>query len=106
MRSALLRLIGRCGSAAATPLAGSARGARIGGSESIRRLVELGLKSKGWVMPHKFKIGDVVYYRPRDRMHNTARGTYTITGLMPAMVGQQPEYRIRHFSEDFGSDVP
>ena len=52
-------------------------------------------------MPHKFKIGAVVNYRPRQRMLSTARGTYTVTGLMPALEGQQPEYRIKHFSEDF-----
>jgi hypothetical protein len=52
-------------------------------------------------MPHKFKIGAVVNYRPRQRMLRTARGTYTVTGLMPALEGQQPEYRIKHFSEDF-----
>ena len=52
-------------------------------------------------MPHKFKIGDIVYYRPKDRMLNTARGTYTVTGRMPAAGDQQPEYRIKHFSEDF-----
>ena len=52
-------------------------------------------------MPHKFNIGAVVYYRPKDRILNTARGTYTITGLMPGLERQQPEYRIKHFSEDF-----
>ena len=52
-------------------------------------------------MPHKFKIGDVVNYHPKDRMLSTARGTYTVTGRMPALDGQQPEYRIRHFNEDF-----
>ena len=30
-------------------------------------------------------------------MHNTA----VITGLMPVTGGRQPEYRIKHFSEDF-----
>ena len=50
---------------------------------------------------HKFNIGAVVYYRPKDRMLSTARGTYTITGLMPGFEGQQPQYRIKHFSEDF-----
>ena len=35
-------------------------------------------------MPHKFKIGQTVYYHPKDRMLSTARGTYTVTGLMPA----------------------
>jgi hypothetical protein len=29
------------------------------------------------------------------------RGTYTITGLMPVLEGQRPEYRIKHFSEEF-----
>ena len=52
-------------------------------------------------MPHKFKIGQTVYYHPKDRMLSTARGTYTVTGLMPALEGQQREYRIRHFSEEF-----
>ena len=45
-------------------------------------------------MPHN-KIGAVVYYHPKDRMLNTARGTCTITGLMPELEGQQPEYRIK-----------
>jgi hypothetical protein len=52
-------------------------------------------------MPHKFKIGEIVFYRPKQRMFSAARGTYTVTGLMPALDGQQPEYRIRHFSEEF-----
>jgi hypothetical protein len=33
-------------------------------------------------------------------MLNT-RGTYTVIGRMPAGGDQQPEYRIKHFSEDF-----
>ena len=52
-------------------------------------------------MPHKFKIGDIVYYRPMDRMLSTVRGTYTVTGLMPAIEDKPPEYRIKHFSEEF-----
>jgi hypothetical protein len=56
-------------------------------------------------MPHKFKIGDIVHYRPKDRMLNTARGTYTVTWLMPALEGQQPEYRIKHFSLDDNLDA-
>jgi hypothetical protein len=52
-------------------------------------------------MPHKFKIGTVVTYYPKDRMLSTARGTYTITRRMPAFEGHQPEYRIKHFSEEF-----
>ena len=45
-------------------------------------------------MPHKFKIGQTVYYHLKDRILSTARGTYTVTGLMPALEGQQREYRI------------
>ena len=45
-------------------------------------------------MPHKFKIGNRVNYRPKDRMLSTARGTYMITGLMPAIEDKPPEYRI------------
>jgi predicted metallopeptidase len=52
-------------------------------------------------MPHKFKIGTIVDYYPKDRMRNTARGTYTVSGLMPETQGHQPEYRIKHFSEEF-----
>jgi hypothetical protein len=52
-------------------------------------------------MPHKFKIGQTVNYRPKSRMLSTARGTYKVTRLMPALDGQQPEYRIRHSSEEF-----
>jgi hypothetical protein len=52
-------------------------------------------------MPHKFKIGDIVNYYPKDHMLNAIRGTYTVTGIMPTGGSQQPEYRIRHRSEDF-----
>ena len=52
-------------------------------------------------MLHKFKIGTVVNYRPKSGMLSTARGTYTITGLMPAIEDKPPEYRIKHFSEEF-----
>ena len=34
-------------------------------------------------------------------MLDTARGTYTVMGRLPAGSDQQPEYRIKHFSEDF-----
>jgi hypothetical protein len=42
-----------------------------------------------------------VSYHPKDRMLSTARGTYTVTQLMPALDGLQPEHRVRHFSEEF-----
>jgi hypothetical protein len=52
-------------------------------------------------MLHKFKIGAVVNYRPKDRVISAPRGTYIVTGLNHPLEGQQPEYRIRHFSEEF-----
>ena len=52
-------------------------------------------------MPHKFKIGDNVSYRPRDRMISAPHGTYIVTGLKSALDGQPSEYRIRHPGEDF-----
>jgi hypothetical protein len=52
-------------------------------------------------MPHKFKIGQTVNYQPKDRKLSTARGTYTVTRLMPVFDDNQPEYRIRHFNEEF-----
>ena len=52
-------------------------------------------------MSHKFKIGQTVDYRPKDRTLSTARGTYKVTGFIPTLGGQQPEYRIKHFSEEF-----
>jgi hypothetical protein len=51
-------------------------------------------------MPHKFKIGTIVSYWPEDRLVSAPRGTYIVTGLMPVF-DKQPEYRIRHHSEDF-----
>ena len=37
----------------------------------------------------------------KDRVISAPRGTYIVTGLNPPLEGQQPEYRIRHFSEEF-----
>ena len=52
-------------------------------------------------MPHRFKVGTVVNYRPGDRMISAPRGSYIIAGHKPALDDQPPEYRIRHHSEDF-----
>jgi hypothetical protein len=52
-------------------------------------------------MPHKFKIGETVFYRPKQRMLNASRGTYTVIRRISVPDGRQPEYRIRHFTEDF-----
>jgi hypothetical protein len=34
-------------------------------------------------------------------MLESARGTFAVTRLMPTSKGRQPEYRIRHFTEEF-----
>ena len=39
-------------------------------------------------MPHKFKIGAVVSYRPVDRLVSALRGTYIVTEHKPALDGQ------------------
>ena len=38
-------------------------------------------------MPHKFKIGAVVSYRPVDRLVSALRGTYIVTEHKPALDG-------------------
>jgi hypothetical protein len=50
-------------------------------------------------MAHKFKIGQMVQYRPGGRSLREASGAYSITGFLPENAGQ-PAYRIRHFSEE------
>ena len=50
-------------------------------------------------MPHKFKIGDIVKYRPADRRHREADGVYIVTFVLPG--DGQPQYRIKHPSEEF-----
>ena len=50
-------------------------------------------------MPHKFKIGGIVRYRTADRRHREADGVYIITSLLPG--DGQPQYRIKHPSEEF-----
>ena len=50
-------------------------------------------------MPHKFKIGDIVKYRPADRRHREADGVYTVTSQLPG--DGQPQYRSKHPSEEF-----
>jgi hypothetical protein len=43
-------------------------------------------KGNDRAVPHRFKIGDVLFFRPKEVL-NAARGTYTVTGLMPASDG-------------------
>jgi hypothetical protein len=50
-------------------------------------------------IPHKFKIGDTVNYRPGSRVQRQASGIYTVTGLRPENDGELG-YKIKH-CEDF-----
>jgi hypothetical protein len=51
-------------------------------------------------MTHSFKLGEVVQYNPSSRRLPAPGGTYAVTGILPENDGQ-PEYRIKHVSEDF-----
>jgi hypothetical protein len=51
-------------------------------------------------MTHRFKLGEMVNYSPSGRTLSAPRGAYSVTGLLPENDGQ-PEYRIKHFSEDY-----
>ena len=48
---------------------------------------------------HRFKVGQMVSYRPADRLQSAAHGIYEVVRLLPGTSGQ-PEYRIKHFSEE------
>jgi hypothetical protein len=50
-------------------------------------------------MAHKFRIGEMVNYRPGARSLREAGGAYSITGLLPESEGQ-PAYRTKNFSEE------
>jgi len=50
-------------------------------------------------MAHKFKIGQLVNYRPAARALRESSGAYSVTGFLPENDGQ-PVYRIQHFSEE------
>jgi hypothetical protein len=43
-------------------------------------------------MPHKIKIGDIVHYRPKDRMLNAARGTYAVVGGPAARISNCEDF--------------
>jgi hypothetical protein len=49
-------------------------------------------------MPHKFKIGQTVEFRPAERGHYVARGTYVVTKQLPARESEF-EYHIRSSNE-------
>jgi hypothetical protein len=48
---------------------------------------------------HRFRIGQIVNYRPASRAQDAPRGAYEITGRLPQGNDGQFEYRIKHSSE-------
>jgi hypothetical protein len=55
-------------------------------------------ESRNQEMTHRFKLGEMD--SPSGRRLLAADGAYSITGILPENDGQ-PEYRIKHFSEDY-----
>jgi hypothetical protein len=50
-------------------------------------------------MGHKFKIGEVVNYRPSTRSTRAVAGTYKVIAFLPEGEGQ-PIYRLQHVDEE------
>jgi hypothetical protein len=48
---------------------------------------------------HKFKIGQIVHYRPGNPRQNALRGAYSVIGLLPQREDGVVEYRIRSLDE-------
>lgn len=47
---------------------------------------------------HRFRVGQVVNYKPAARDHSAARGAYEVTRLVPEIDGE-PGYQIKSLSE-------
>ena len=48
---------------------------------------------------HKFRIGQIVTYRPDQRGRDVPPGAYMITARLPASADGQFEYRIKNLNE-------
>ena len=48
---------------------------------------------------HKFRIGQIVTYRPDQRGRDAPPGVYIITARLPASADGQFEYRIKNLNE-------
>jgi hypothetical protein len=48
---------------------------------------------------HKFKIGQIVHYRPSTPRQEILRGAYRIINLLPPREDGESEYRIRSMEE-------
>jgi hypothetical protein len=54
---------------------------------------------------HKFKIGQIVRYKPNNHRKGGPRGAYQVVRLHPKREKGEPEYRIRNLNEDHEQDV-
>jgi hypothetical protein len=54
---------------------------------------------------HKFKIGQIVRYKPNNHRKGGPRGAYHVVRLHPKREKGEPEYRIRNLNEDHEQDV-
>ena len=50
---------------------------------------------------HRFRIGQIVNYRPASRGQDAPRGAYEVTGRLPQGDDGQFEYRIKHAGEAY-----
>jgi hypothetical protein len=54
---------------------------------------------------HKFKIGQIVHYKPSNHRPGGPRGAYQVIRLLPHRENGEREYRIRNLTEDHERDV-
>jgi hypothetical protein len=54
---------------------------------------------------HKFKIGQIVHYKPSNHRHAGPRGAYQVIRPLPQMRNGEPKYRIRNLNECYERDV-
>jgi hypothetical protein len=50
-------------------------------------------------MPRRFKIGQLVRYRPRSHRSGARTGRYQITSFLRKAENEEPRYRIRNLNE-------
>jgi hypothetical protein len=50
---------------------------------------------------HQFKVGQTVFYRPTNWLHDAPRGAFEIIARLPQRTDGDFEYRIRHSAEQY-----
>jgi hypothetical protein len=53
----------------------------------------------------KFKIGQIVHYKPSNHRHAGPRGDYQVIKPLPHCQNGEPKYRIRNVNESHERDV-